>query len=195
MVENIANTRNTDVESNARKIIYKESLICGLYLGLIMVAIYVLSWLVNPLYSTNTFISGALQLFEFGLLCIFILSVRKLAGGFWSYSQAFSSSIIITLLSVGLKYSWNFILYNFIDRSLGERIGEVVFATVQKELLKTGISQGVIDTNLENMKSDSNPGTPKIFLLALVSSVIASLVISLILAVIVKKNKPVFTSV
>ena len=195
MVEDIANTRNTDVESTARKIIYKESLICGLYLGLIMVAIYVLSWLVNPLYSTNTFISGALQLFEFGLLCIFILSVRKLAGGSWSYSQAFSSSIIITLLSVGLKYSWNFILYNFIDRSLGERIGEVVFATVQKELLKTGISQGVIDTNLENMKSYSNPGTPKIFLLALVSSVIASLVISLILAVIVKKNKPVFTSV
>lgn len=195
MVEESANTGKSEVESSARTIIYKESIICGLYLGLIMVGIYLLSWLLNPLYTTNTFISGALQLFEFGLLCIFLLSVRKLAGGFWSYGQAFSSSLIITLLSVGLKYSWNFILYNFIDKSLGARIGEVVFATVQKELLKTGISQGIIDTNLDTMKEASNPGTPKIFLLALLSSVIASIVISLILAVIVKKNKPVFTSV
>lgn len=195
MVENIASTGTANVESSAQKIIYKESLICGFYLGLIMVGIYLLSWLLNPLYTTNTFISGALQLFEFGLLCIFLLSVRKLAGGFWSYAQAFSSSLIITLISVSFKYGWNFILYNFIDKSLGARIGEVVFATVQKELLKTGISQGVIDTNLENMKEVSNPGTPRIFLLALLSSVIGSIIISLILAVIVKKNKPVFTKV
>ncbi len=195
MVENSANTGTADVESSAQKIIYKESLICGLYLGLIMAGIYLLSWLLNPLYSTNTFISSALQLFEFGLLCIFLLSVRKLSVGFWSYGQAFSSSLIITLLSISFKYSWNFILYNFIDKSLGARIGEVVLTTVQKELLKTGISQEVIDTNFENMKEVSNPGTPRIFLLALLSSIIGSIIISLILAIIVKKNKPEFTKV
>lgn len=195
MAETTDSTAGLENDSRNRQIIYKESLICGVYLGVIMLGIYLLSWLMNPVFATNSFISGALQLFEFGLLCIFLLSVRKLAGGFWSYWQAFSASMIITLLSTAFKYSWNYILYNFIDKGLGARIGEIVFATVQKELLKTGVSQGTIDQNYENMKTYSNPGTPRIFLLALLSSVIASIVISLILAVIIKKNKPVFTRI
>lgn len=177
------------------RIINSESLICGLYLGLIMTGLYLIAWLMDPMYSTSAFISGSLQILELALLCLFLLSVRKLAGNYITYWQAFRAAAFISLISVALKNAWYFILYHFIDRTLGGRIADVTFAIVQKELIKAGLSQGSIDANLESMREYSNPASFKLFMYSLGSSILGCIVISLILAAIVKKEKPVFVSV
>lgn len=184
---------NDTDEKGRNLIINKESLICGLYLGLIMVAMYLLAWLTDPVFTTNGFIDGSLMLIGIGLLCIFLLSVRSLAGSFWTYWQAFRSAIVISLMTLSLVFGWNYLLYHQIDPGLGFKIADINLPLIQREFLKAGLSQAKIDASKDAMRLYSNPGTPKVFMVSIAKGVTGAILISLILAVIVKKDKPVFT--
>lgn len=178
----------------SRKLINKESLICGLYLGLIGMGLNLVIFLVDPLFATRPVAGSVLGIVNLSFMVLFLLSVRKQVGNYWTFSEAFRSAFLISIINLGFGILWNFILFHLIDKTLGGRIYEVIQANNQKQLLKQGLSQEMIDSQTEITKKLIDPGTYTSLIIFAVTGLVLSIIISLILAAIFKKLKPVFTS-
>lgn len=178
-----------------KNLINKESLICGLYLGLIGMGINLVLFLVDPLFPTRPVAGSVLGIVNLAFLCLFLLSVRKQVGNYWNFAEAFRSAFLISLVNLGFGILWDFILFHLIDKTLGGRIYDVNLASAQKQMLKQGLSQEMIDSRIEMVKKFTpDPGTYTSLYIFAASGLVLSIIISLILAAIFKKMKPVFTS-
>ncbi len=174
-------------------VINKESVRDGLYLGLINVAISLIGWLFDPLFFFKHTASGFILAAVFlGLQCLFLVQIRRTLGNFWSFGEALRASIIIALISTAVYTLWQALLFNVLDPTLGARAQQAILDMVAETFEKMG-GGGNADAAIEKMKSqDMNPGHMGNILKGLLYGVGFWAVLSVILALIFQRKKPMF---
>ncbi|TSD66570.1 DUF4199 domain-containing protein [Inquilinus sp. KBS0705] len=177
-------------EETKNSIITKLSLRYGLLIGAISIVFTLIFWVINPLMQyTNTFVSLLMFVIIIALLVVFGLEVRKAAGGYWTFGDAFKCLFIMSVYISVLTIVFNYILFNFIDPTLASRVSEALSAKLTEQLSNSGMSQDKIDEFTKSLDGKFN-ATIKNEATNLGIGLIIYAVIDLIIAAIIKKNPP-----
>ena len=135
----------------------------------------------------------------FSLLAIYLgitiyagIDYRKSVGGFLAYGKAFQHGYLILILSGLIATLFAAILYNVIDPELPQKLTDASIETTREMMENFGTPEDAIDKALEETKKRSADqfsllGQAKGFLVIL----IASAIMALLSALIVRKNEPV----
>ena len=183
------------VSAETKKIARDLALKFGLFLGIIGIALTLIFYLFNPLYSIQMPFLGSISfVVSIAATIYFILEIRKSVGGFWDFRFSFSSILVMFLVSTLMLFLFNVILYNVIDAGLGEKMKTAYKEKMDKEFASKGVSGDQANTQIQ-MGASFIPDYKSIksMLIALFSGVVGSIIISLILAAIFKKNRPLFS--
>ncbi len=161
----------------------------GLIGGGIMVAINLLMCIFTNLWL---FMSGAL--FSFILLIYFMVRAAKAEklekGGVLSFREAFSHSWVAFLIMSLVSGIFTYIIYNFIDPTLNERIKELFISIIEKYSTQMGESEA--QDALEKIETIHSPNLGESAFDFLKSLVFPGAFIALIIALIVKKESNPF---
>jgi len=177
------------------KLLTQLSLKNGLVIGIVIIVISLAMYFVDPLMAYTNFWVGILTLIVFLSLMVYAgITIRKEAGGFWTFGEAFKSFLIMALVISALSTAYNALLMGVIDPDLPEKAGTAIDAKTREMLAKFTASEEQLEEAMA--KSGSNVDklkiTPKNVLTSFGVMLAMYGVLSLILAAILKKQQPVF---
>ncbi len=112
--------------------------------------------------------------------------------GYLEYGQAVMTCFIVLLISTVVSMGFQNLLYNVIDTDLAVKIKETIIEQNRGRLEGSGLGEDKIDEILESIESKSYDQDFRAFLTGLFAGSAFSLIISLIIAIFVKKQRPVF---
>lgn len=151
--------------------------------------------IISILYSTAIMIFGQIGNQALSYVAYLIIGVgiylalsdfKKQNSGFISFGQGLGLGTMLSAI-VGLISSfYSFVYVKFIDSSIPQQI----MKSTERELEKKGLPDDQIEQAMEYSKMFMSPGV--IFVVGVFSTLLLGFVISLIIAAITKKNKPVF---
>lgn len=107
-------------------------------------------------------------------------------GGFMSYGRAFGTGALISVVTGVVSAVFNYIFFAFIDPSYMNRMMDIA----EENMIKQGMSEEQIAQGMEMSKNFATPAMTGVF--AFVGYLFMGVVLSLILAAVAKKNKPMF---
>tara|TARA_R110002072_G_scaffold201753_3_gene359583 strand:- start:1978 stop:2553 length:576 start_codon:yes stop_codon:yes gene_type:complete len=173
------------------EIIKKNSSKFGLISGGIAIAYFLAAYLIDEALFVNMILGIALWI---AYIVFFILSVaqsKKALGGFISFKDAFSGFVLTAIIYSLLVTMFSIFLFNVMDPELGLRLKE---ASIEKSIEiweSIGLTDDQISESLEKMEamdtySISNLGKSFLY------SIIGYSILGLIVAAIMKKDRPVF---
>jgi len=175
---------------NRSQAINKLALRYGLLIGGISIVLSLIFWVVDPLMQyTNSWVSFLVLVIMIVLLVIFGLEMRKAVGGYWTFGEAFKGLFIMSVYASVLGIIFHYILFTFIDPTLGQRATEAVVAKMTESLSNAGLSQDKIDEFTTSMDGKMD-ATAKNEAINLGIGIIIYAIIDLIIAAIIKKNPP-----
>jgi hypothetical protein len=161
--------------------IWKANLTSGLIIGLVGIVYTLVMWFMDLTFNrTQGYIYFALLIF---LLYYFIKSYRdNYLSGYITYGQAVGAGVIICLFSAIIGAIFTYILYTIIDPGLPAK----QLAFTEELYTKRGMPQEAMDTALNMAKKFQKPVITAI--MGVVGGVFFGTIISLIVAIFVKKE-------
>ncbi len=119
-------------------------------------------------------------------ILFFAMKSRKndTLGGFMSYGQGFGTGMLIMVFGGLITAVYTFVFYSYIDPEFINKTLEIS----RTEMLKKDMSDEQIDQALEMSKKFMSPVMMTVF--AYLASLFIGLIISLILAAVIKKDNP-----
>ena len=176
------------------KLLTQLSLKNGLIIGAASIVLSLVMHFIDPLMAfTNWWVSLILIVVFLGLLVYAGQSIRKEAGGFWTFGEAFKSFLIMSLIITATSTLYSIVLMKVIDPDLPARAGAVIDENTRAMMAKFITDEDQLEEALA--KSGSGQSKLEITGKNLVTSIGVSLaiygVLSLILAAIMKKNPPI----
>ena len=170
----------------------------GLLIGGITIVLAVVFRIVDPLMQfTNLWVQifgGVLGIF---LVVIFGLEIRKRIGGYWSFGEAFRGLMTMAVFITIITILYNFVLFKFVDPDMPTKINDATESVMAERLAKMNMDQDKIDEVTKmfhngEFKAKLEP-TLKNEALGVCYSILFYIVINLIIAACIKKNKPLNT--
>jgi hypothetical protein len=160
----------------------------GLYTGMGMIIYSIIFYILGIMPD------GAWQLLSYLILIAGIFFGMKYhrdqeSGGFMSYGRAFGVGALVSVFCAVIASIYNFIFFAIIDPSYMEKI----FQMQEEKLIRQGQSEEQIEMAMKMMRDWSSPAMTAVF--GFVGFTIAGIILALIIAAIVKKNKPMFDQV
>lgn len=142
------------------------------------------------LYLTELFGNSSLGFISFALAIVFIvLAMREfktLNNGFMSYGEGLSVGTLVSAISGLISSTYGLVYTTFIDPTIPQKL--------QDKIQEQWEAQGMTDEQIEQasgmMQWTQSPGIT--FFFGILAAIIGGLIISLIVAAILRKNKPVF---
>lgn len=178
-------------QTSTRRFIIDQSLKYGLMVGLLSIALRMLTYIINPM----SLVSIAMGIFLFIVFIAVIIfsgfAIRKKLGGFIPYKDAILALFLVLLGSMILKEVFDFLLFNFIDPDLGPNLKETMINNTSEMMEKYGAQQEQIDKQIADMDAIRFGDLGAVSLLG---NTIGSIIIAAILAVFVKKDAPLFAN-
>ncbi len=176
--------------------IWKSSFKYGVVLGLVSILISLFIWAGRFVESLGLVASGLLGLLtliiNFILLLIFSKSYRdKELGGFITFSEAFQFGLLVVLFATLLITVYNFIFHTVIDPEYTKNLMAIMQQKTLNFMENAGIPEAQIDEALRNL--EDVPTLWETLRQGFLSGLISGVVLSLITAAIVKKNKELRT--
>jgi len=179
------------------KSVNRLSIRYGLLIGAISGGFSIIFYIINPLIQyTNLFVPILSFIVVIALLIILAIDIRKKNGVYWKFGQAYLSLLIMSIFIVLIGIIINFIIIKFVNPTLPSEINDAVMQATNQRLEKFGMDQSQID---EATKQFSNGEfiaklQPTLFnqIKNFGIALIVYAIIDLILAAIIKKNKPPF---
>jgi uncharacterized integral membrane protein len=134
----------------------------------------------------------------FGTLLVYLgltiyagIDYRKSVGGYLKYGQAFMHGLGVLALSGLVATIFAFVLYNFIDSELPQKLTDASIENTRAMMEKFGAPEESIEPALEKAKEQSEKQfTVGGQALGYVYMVVFSAIMALISAIFVKKNEP-----
>jgi hypothetical protein len=127
-----------------------------------------------------------------GLLITIIILVlackefRTLNNGFITFGEGLGLSMLVIAVSSLISNAFNQLYVNVIDAGMKGKITDF-----QEEMyIKQGLSQEQIDMAMQQTERFNNPSMQ--FLFSMLGALLFGFIISLIIAAVMKKNRPVF---
>ena len=151
--------------------------------------------IISILYSTAIMVSGQIGNQVLGYLVYLIIAVgiylaindfKKENQGFISYGQGLGLGVLKCTIVGLISGFFTFAYMKFIDPTITEQM----MKKAVEEMEKKGLPDDQIEKAMEYSKMFMNPGV--LFIVGLIGTVFIGLILSLIIAAILKKDKPVF---
>ena len=176
------------------KLLTQLSLKNGLIIGAASIVLSLVMYFIDPLMAFTNWWVGLIMIVVFlGLLVYAGQSIRKEAGGFWTFGEAFKSFLIMSLIITATSTVYSIVLMKVIDPDLPARAGAAIDENTRAMMAKFITDEDQLEEALA--KSGSGQSKLEITGKNLVTSVGVSLaiygVLSLILAAIMKKTPPI----
>jgi hypothetical protein len=161
--------------------IWKANLTSGLIIGLVGIVYTLVMWFMDLTFNrVQGYIYFVVLIF---LLYYFVKSYRdNYLGGYITYGQAVAAGVIICLFSSIIGAVFSYILYTVIDPGLAAK----QLAFTEELYAKRGMPQEAMDAALNMAKKFQKPAITAIS--AVVGGVFFGTIISLIVAIFVKKE-------
>lgn len=116
---------------------------------------------------------------------------RKVNGGNLSFADALKVVFLIFVISSVVSTAFNYVLFNFVDVPFREALTQAAAEKTEELMTKFGAKQEQIDQAVEETLKGNNYTLGKMSL-NMAFGLIFWFIISLIIAAIIKKNKPDF---
>lgn len=169
---------------------FKPAVEFGL-ISLLVSALFLITAYVFDLSLLTSFGAGAaLIVVRAVLLAMSPVQVRKKAGGFISFKDAFTSVIITALVSAVPYLLLAFLLFKVIDPEAAVQMKELTIQATADSMNNWGADQTMIDESIKQIEATDQYSLGSL-LKGLLTSVIVAALYGLIVAAIVKK-KPEF---
>jgi hypothetical protein len=104
----------------------KHAISQGVIGGLILVAINLLIYVIDPMLMANWWLTLVFIPLIFVVLLVIGLNIRKAEGGYLKFGKAFLSVFIAALIMSLLSTIWNIVLFNVVDPGLAEALMETM---------------------------------------------------------------------
>jgi Protein of unknown function (DUF4199) len=151
--------------------------------------------IISILYSTAIMISGQIGNQALGYVIYAIIAVglymamndfKKENQGFMSYGQGLGLGVLKCTIVGLISGFFSFAYMKFIDPTITDQMMKKAI----EEMEKKGLTDDQIEQAMEYSKMFMNPGV--LFIVGLIGTIFIGFILSLIIAAIVKKEKPVF---
>jgi peptidoglycan/LPS O-acetylase OafA/YrhL len=165
--------------------------------GMIAALAYLLVFVVMYLVGTSAFTNYGLSFLTMLIPVVFaVLACRKqktFNGGYLSFKEALRLSFGILVLASLVTTLFSYVLFNFIDKPFAESLKQVTVEKTQEFMSKMGTPQDATDKAVRDImeKDFFSLGT---LIQNFMTVCILNFIIALIIAAIVKKKKPEFSS-
>jgi len=179
----------------------KDGIRLGIYLGVLSLVISIVS--LYALVNTSNFKIGSMVTGGLGIILMigfsayFAIMLRKSAGGFWTFSEALKG--IFTMLAISVVISTiGTSVFNLINPEPQQIIFDRTINFTIETMESAGLEDDIIDkqvADLEKTRDEMRNFSIGQALKALGVSLIMYFVFALILAAILKREKPAFLTV
>lgn len=167
----------------------------GLTYGLIGGIAMIVYTLCLYLAGIQIFMNMALSLLAYGIIIAIAtmagLRHRKQQGGYISFAEALRTVFLTFVLAFLLSTIFNYVLLNYIDTGFRDQMTQVTLERVEEMMRKFGAPETEIEKAMERTASSNNYSIGNTLLGYGVMCIISCLV-SLVIAAIIKKNRPPF---
>lgn len=161
----------------------------GLFLGLTLIVITTVMYAIDINLFTSSWIGITNMILTAGFGAFAAVKNKKLAGGFISFKEAFTSFFITVIIGIACSTLYMIVLFNFIDPEAKAIITENVVKYTVEMMQKFGAKAADINkmvTEMEKSDSFGLMGQLKgLFFNAIIYSIIG-----LVTALIVKRDRP-----
>ena len=163
-----------------------ESIKYGAMLGLVSTALYLLTYVIDPMLMIKWWL-GIVMLVLFVVMLVFISkAIRKANGGFISFGKMFQMIFIVMMVSSVISVGFQFVLYKVIDPTLEETLRSALIENTSQWMMDWGMSESDIEKATEGMQTQSFAPSAWSIFGVLAASVIFALIFG---AIFKKKNK------
>ena len=165
----------------------------GLITGLLVCIITLLQYLGGlDMYLSPVGYVSYLVIVTFAVLAA--LKMRKSNEGFLDFSQALKVTFTVFAVALLLQTIFTYVLFNFIDTGFKDAVSQEIMNKSEQMMRKFGASDSQIDEALEAERNKDQFAIGRVMLGYAISCIVA-FIFCLLIAVIVKKNKPVFNNI
>jgi len=116
---------------------------------------------------------------------------KRALGGYMSFGMALKTVFLVFVVGTFISTVFNYVLFNIIDVPFREALAQETAVAQEKMMRSFGASDATIEKSVAETLSGNNYSISRI-LLGYALGLILWFVISLIIAAIIKKNKPEF---
>jgi uncharacterized protein (DUF486 family) len=175
----------TENQAQTKPSIYAVAIKYGLLTGLLYIAFALFNYLTE---SYGNFFLALLMSIVIAVIGIVLAlkEYRKLNGGYMTYGQGLGLGLMVSLIAGLLSGLFSMFYIQFIDPSITEKI---IDATMD-QMAAFGVDDSVLDNQREEIMASQTP--LKQVTGALGNALFSGLILSLIIAAIMKKNRPEF---
>jgi hypothetical protein len=178
---------------------WKHTLTMGAIFGVVSILLSLLMWMINYIPAS---IGGGLLMLLVNLVIIVLIlryAIRSYRnnylGGFISFGQAFMVAFISILIGAVITQIYTYIFNTIIDPQYMAHVQQVTKDTTEQMLHKRGLSDDIIQTQMDRMDTRFAKQTPlRTFLTGTLWSIVLGAIMSLIMALIMKKDKGAIAS-
>jgi hypothetical protein len=179
----------------------KKGLIKGLFLGLIVVIMNIVSfyYLTGTVESHPLLVLPASFIFTIVIpliaVILFTLDIRKSIGGYWSFRQA-ATAIFIMLFTtyILLTIGRDILFVKLVEPNMVQKIGAVMVESRMRKDQLDGMTQAQITKDLAFEKATFNvpvDNNPMLIVESIPENILVIFVLAIILTAIFKKERPV----
>jgi len=163
----------------------------GLIAGLAMIVLSLCLYLAGVKIFTN------MTLGLIGYLVIILLAVmagmkqRNQQGGYLTFAEALKTVFLVFVLAFLLQTIFNYVLFNYIDTSFRDAVTQVTMEKTEAMMRRFGAPDSDIEKAMESISSTDSYSIKNLGI-GFAMMCIVFFLVSLIIAAIVKKNRPPF---
>ena len=163
----------------------------GIIVGGVSVLASTLMYVIDLKLFVSWWVGIVLFLISLSIGIIGIGKAKKEMGGFITFKEAFTTFFIIMAIGVAISIAFNIILLNFIDPDAKETIKDHLIEMTMEINQKFDTPAEIVKQQMEEIQNN-DPYSPQKQALSYVWILLFYIVVGLIVAVSMKKNKPEF---
>ena len=169
----------------------KNGINFGIIVGGVSVLASTLMYVIDLKLFVSWWVGIVLFLISLSIGIIGIGKAKKEMGGFITFKEAFTTFFIIMAIGVAISIAFNIILLNFIDPDAKETIKDHLIEMTMEINQKFDTPAEIVKQQMEEIQNN-DPYSPQKQALSYVWILLFYIVVGLIVAVSMKKNKPEF---
>jgi len=167
----------------------KNSVNYGVMLGIALILIVAVMYVIDVNLMTSGWIGGLTFILVVAVSTISAVNAKKILGGFMSFKEAFVSFFLTMLIGFVLYTIFSILLLNVIDPEAKEVVTDNVIKTTVDMMQGIGAKSDMIEETVAEMQK-SDPFGPMGQLQGLLTNIVIYSIIGLIVALIVKRERP-----
>jgi hypothetical protein len=175
----------TENQAQTKPSIYAVAVKYGLLTGLMYIVFALFSYLTETFGNIFLTLLVSIVIAVVGIV-LALKEFRKLNGGYLTYGQGLGLGLMVSIIAGLLSGLFSMFYIQFIDPSITEKIVDVTM----DQMAAFGVDDSVLDQQREAMLAQQTP--LKQLMGALGNAFFSGLILSLIIAAIMKKNRPEF---